>query len=92
MASARDFEAQPYTADERRVATFLAELARQRNELGAMARALVAPFEDVGADFLTEIASDKPGDLHIVSGRSLTAHFAKAIVSARAATATPEGR
>ncbi|WP_267355736.1 MULTISPECIES: hypothetical protein [unclassified Methylobacterium] len=61
-------------------------------DLLAMARALVEPFADVSSEFLAECADECPGDLHLIGGRGLTAHFARAILAARTAIAKAEGR
>lgn len=61
-------------------------------DLLAMARQLVEPFADISSEFLTECADERSGDLHLIGGRGLTAHFARAILMARAAIAKAEGR
>lgn len=58
----------------------------------AMARRLAEPFADISEDFLEEIVSADPGSLRLINGRGLTAHFARAILDARAAIALAEGR
>lgn len=61
-------------------------------DLLAMARELVEPFADISSEFLAEISDATPGDLHLIGGRGLTAHFARAILAARGAIAKAEGR
>lgn len=58
----------------------------------AMARELVEPFAYISSEFLAEVSGAKPGDLHLIGGCGLTAHFAPAILAARAAIAKAEGR
>ena len=58
----------------------------------AMARRLAEPFADIDDEYLEEVASAHPGSLHLIGGKGLTAHFALAILDARAAIALEEGR
>lgn len=57
----------------------------------AMVRRLAEPFADISEDFLEEVASAHPGSLHLIGGKGLTAHFARAILDARAVVALEEG-
>lgn len=58
----------------------------------AMARRLAEPFADIDDEYLEEVVSADPGSLHLIGGKGLTAHFARAILDARAAVALEEDR
>jgi hypothetical protein len=84
-----DFQFAPRPDAEK---TANARLTSAAPDYDAATVAFLAPYAELGDDFLREIAERDPGDCLIVGGRfSLTAHVAASVLALRAAFAKGRG-